>query len=373
MKFIVSSSALLKQLQLISGVISTNTILPILEDFLFVIQDNVLKVCATDLEISMSTQVNVDAKESGKVAVPAKMLTDILKMLPEQPVTFDINKENYAIELTSDNGKYKLAGENPDDFPKLPEPEDTTSVSMPSEVLSEAIAKCLFAVSNDELRPAMTGILFELNPSELTFVSTDGHKLVRYIRKDINIEESTKFIMPKKALNLLKNALPAEVTSVELSYEEEKNAFFSFNDVNLSCRLIDARFPDYSAVIPKDNPYLLTIDRATFQNSVRRTSIFANKMTNQVVLNIAGNSLQLSAQDLDFSNEASEKLDCEYEGENLKIGFNSKFLSEMLGVMDTQEVNMKLSSPTRAGLLAPAEEEENEELLILIMPISLNV
>lgn len=373
MKFIVSSAALLKQLQLISGVISTNTVLPILEDFLFVVKEDQLKVYATDLEISMSTQLEINSKDEGRVAVPAKMLTDILKMLPEQPVTFSVNEDNYSIELTTDNGKYKLAGENPEDFPKLPEPEETTSVAMPSEVISEAISKCLFAVSNDELRPAMTGILFELNPSELTFVSTDGHKLVRYRRKDINIKESAKFIVPKKALNLLKNALPAEVTNVNLSYEEDKNAFFSFNQVNLSCRLIDARFPDYGAVIPQDNPFLLTMDRATFQNSVRRTSIFANKMTNQVVLTIAGNSLQLSAQDLDFSNEASEQLDCEYEGDDLTIGFNSKFLTEMLGVMDGQEVDMRLSSPTRAGLLMPTHPEENEELLILIMPISLNV
>lgn len=373
MKFIVSSASLLKQLQLISGVISTNTVLPILEDFLFVIKGKELSVFATDLEISMSTKVEIDSKEDGRVAVPAKMLLDILKMLPEQPISFDINEDNFAIELTSDNGKYKLAGENPDDFPKLPQPEDTTSITLPSEVLIEAISKCLFAVSNDELRPAMTGILFELNPSDLTFVSTDGHKLVRYQRKDINIKESTKFIVPKKALNLLKTALPSQVTSVELAYEEDKNAFFTFNDINLSCRLIDARFPDYSAVIPQDNPYLLTIDRSTFQNSVRRTSIFSNKMTNQVVLTIAGSSLQLSAQDLDFSNEASEQLDCEYDGEDLKIGFNAKFLIEMLGVMDDQEVNMKLSTPTRAGLLMPTNPEENEDLLILVMPISLNV
>lgn len=373
MKFIVSSSSLLKQLQLINGVISTNTVLPILEDFLFVIQGNELKAYATDLEISMSTQLEVDADADGKVAVPAKMLMNILKMLPEQPITFDVNTENFAIELTSDIGKYKLAGENPEDFPKIPEPESTTSISMPSEVLTNAISKCLFAVSNDELRPAMTGILFELNPSELTCVSTDGHKLVRYKRKDIHIENSAKFIVPKKALNLLKAALPSTVTNVDLSYEEDKNAFFTFNNVHLSCRLIDSRFPDYNAVIPQDNPFTLTIDRPSFQNSVKRISIFANKMTNQVVLNIAGTSLQLSAQDLDFSNEANEQLDCEYHGEDIKIGFNSKFLVEMLGVMDGQEVNLKLSTPTRAGLLVPTYPEENEDLLILVMPVSLNV
>jgi len=372
MKFIVSSASLLKKLQLISGVISTNTVLPILEDFLFLIEQDSLKIFATDLEISMSTTVEIDSKETGKVAVPAKMLLDILKMLPEQPVTFSINQDNFAIELTTDTGKYKLAGENPDDFPKLPEAGDTQSVDMPSEVLTHAIAKCLFAVSNDELRPAMTGILFELDPSELTFVSTDGHKLVQYSRKDVNVQESAKFIVPKKALNLLKSALPTEVTNVTLAYDDT-NAFFTFQDVFLSTRLIDARFPDYGAVIPKDNPYLLTIDRGLFQNAVRRTSIFSNKMTNQIVLALAGNQLQLSAQDLDYSNEASEKLDCEYDGEDLKIGFNAKFLNEMLGVMDGNEVKMKLSTPTRAGLLVPAVDEEHSDLLILVMPISLNV
>lgn len=372
MKFIVSSATLLKKLQLISGVISTNTVLPILEDFLFEIDGGELTIYATDLEISMSTKVDIESKENGKVAIPAKMLLDILKMLPEQPVTFSVNAENYAIELTTDNGKYKLAGENPEDFPKLPQAGDTQSFNMPSEVLTNAISKCLFAVSNDELRPAMTGILFELSPSELTFVSTDGHKLVQYNRKDVNVQDNAKFIMPKKALNLLKTALPAEVTNVSLAYDDT-NAFLTFQDVYLSTRLIDARFPDYGAVIPKDNPYTLTIDRNFFQNAVRRTSIFSNKMTNQVVLSLAGSQLQLSAQDLDYSNEASEKLSCEYEGEDLKIGFNAKFLNEMLGVMDGQEVKMRLSTPTRAGLLVPAEASENEDLLILVMPISLNV
>lgn len=372
MKFIVSSVSLLKKLQLISGVISTNTVLPILEDFLFVIEKSELKIYSTDLEIAMSTQLQVDSKEDGRIAIPAKMLLEILKKLPEQPITFSINQDNYAVELTTDNGKYKLAGENPDDFPKIPEQGVTTSLALSSEVLQEAISKCLFAVSSDELRPAMTGILFELNPSELNFVATDGHKLVQLRRKDVNVQESGKFIVPKKALNLLKNVLTNEHASIDLSYDDS-NAYFTLESVYMSCRLVDARFPDYGAVIPKDNPYLLTIDRILFQNSISRTSIFSNKMTNQVVLTISGNNLQVSAQDLDFSNEASEKLPCEYTGEDIKIGFNAKFLLEMLSVMDGQEVQMKLSTPTRAGLLVPAEPEEHTDLLILVMPISLNV
>ncbi|MBX2845258.1 MAG: DNA polymerase III subunit beta [Saprospiraceae bacterium] len=372
MKFIVSSSALLKQINLIGGVISSNTVLPILEDFLFEIKDGKLKAQATDLEISMSTTVDVEAKEEGRVAIPAKILLDTLKTLPEQPIAFSINPENYAVEITSDNGKYKLAGENPDDFPKIPVPEDTTAVDLPSDVLQNAIGKCLFAVSNDELRPAMTGVLFELNPQEITFVATDAHKLVRYTRKDLTIAESAQFIVPKKALNLLKNAIPAQMSNITMSYNDS-NAFFQFEGIDLSCRLIDARYPDYNAVIPQDNPHLLSIGRSDFQNSLRRISIFSNKTTHQVILSINGSSLQVSAQDLDFSNEANEKLDCEYTGEDLQIGFNARFLIEMLGVMPGEEVQMKLSTPTRAGLLVPSVPEENEELLMLVMPVMLNV
>jgi len=371
MKFIVSSTALLKKLQLISGVISSNTVLPILEDFLFEINDGKMKIHATDLEISMSTEINVESKENGRIAIPAKILLDTLKTLPEQPVAFSINPENHAVELTTDNGKYKLAGENAEDFPKIPLAEESTAISLPSDILDKAISKCAFAVSNDELRPAMTGVLFELNPQEITFVATDAHKLVRYSRKDVNITDSSKLIVPKKALNLLKNALPSEVTNVEMKYNEN-NAFFSFEDINLNCRLIDARYPDYNAVIPSDNPYLLSIGRSDFLNSLRRISIYSSKTTHQVVMGINGSSLQVSAQDPDFSNEAKENLSCEYDGEDLQIGFNSRFLMEMLNVMPGDDIKMKLSSPTRAGVIVPETDKENEELLMLVMPVMLN-
>ncbi len=372
MKFIVSSASLLRKLQLISGVISSNTVLPILEDFLFEIKDGKLKAIATDLEISMATEIGIESKENGKIAIPARILLDTLKTLPEQPIAFSVNPENYAVEITSDNGKYKLAGENPDDFPRIPRPEGTNETSIPSDVLDNAIGKCLFAVSTDELRPAMTGVLFEMNPDALTFVATDAHKLVRYSRKDVKIDGSAQFIVPRKALNLLKNALPQEVTSVKMAYNDS-NAFFNFEGVDLACRLIDARYPDYNAVIPTDNPNHLTINRSDFQNSLRRISIFSNKTTHQVILNISGNSMQVSAQDLDFSNEANERLNCEYNGEDLSIGFNARFLVEMLGVMPGEEVVLRLSTPTRAGTLVPGVPEENEEVLMLVMPVMLNV
>ena len=217
MKFIASTSALLKQLQLISGVISTNSVLPILEDFLFDIKDGKLTIFSTDLETSMSTTMDVEAKEDGRIAIPARILTDTLKTLPEQPLTFSFDPDTYAVELTSENGKYKLAGENPEDFPKIPIAEDVTNINISAIVLGNAISNTLFAAGNDELRPAMTGVYFQLEPDGLTFVATDAHKLVRYKRADVKSESSNSFIVPKKALNLLKNALPADDTGVSIS------------------------------------------------------------------------------------------------------------------------------------------------------------
>ncbi len=371
MKFIVSSSILLKSLQKISGVISSNTVLPILEDFLFHVEDGKLSVFATDLETSMSTELNVESKENFKIAIPAKILTDILKTLPEQPISISIDDVSFGVEITSDNGKYKLAGENGDDFPKLPTEQDATEVTVPANVLANAVNKTLFAVSNDELRPAMTGMLWQFNEDGLVFVSTDAHKLVRYERKDVTGGNGNSIIVPKKALNLLKSALPHTDTPVKIAYDSS-NAFLYFENSYLICRLIDARYPDYNAVIPKENPNLLTINKDDFFSSMRRIAIFANKTTHQVVLRMAGTELSVSAQDLDFSNEASEKLVCEYVGNDLEIGFNAKFLLEMLGILDGDEVKLELSTATRAGILRPSEADENEDLLMLVMPVMIN-
>ena len=371
MKFIVSTSGLLKPLQLISGVISSNTVLPILEDFLFVIESGKLTIFATDLETSMSTQVDVEAKESGKIAIPGKILMDTLKTLPEQPLTFSIDDKTHAVEITSENGKYKLTGENGDDFPKIPVAEDVDSLNLASDVLLNAISKTLFAVSNDELRPAMTGVYVQLSPDGVTFVATDAHKLVRYTRTDSKAEKAASFIVPKKALNLLKTALPDDGTNVEVSYNNS-NAFFHFDNVNLICRLIDARYPDYNAVIPKDNQNILTIGKDELQGSLKRIAIYSNKTTHQAILKINGSELQISAQDLDFSNEAHERLTCNYDGQDMEIGFNSKFLIDMLNVMDGDEVEVQLSTPTRAGLIVPTEKDDNEDVLMLVMPVMLN-
>ncbi len=370
MKFIVSSSQLLKHLQQISGVINANTVLPILEDFLFEIDKNKLTVVATDLETVMKIHLDIEAKDSGKVCIPSKILLESLKNIAEQPLTFNIDK-NFGIEITSDNGKYKVMGENPDNFPKEPVADAATSFTMPSSALVTAINKSLFAVSNDDLRPAMTGVFFELDSNGITCVATDAHRLVRFKRTDVSCPKTDTFIVPKKPLNLLKSALPLNDDELQISYNSN-HLFVKHGGTELVCRLIDARFPDYKVVIPTDNPYKLTVNKNDFQSALRRVSVFSNKSTNQVALSISGSELQLAAQDVDFSFEGNERMACQYDGEDLQIAFNAKFLIEMLNAADTDEVVIELSTPTKAGIIKPTEVNENEELLMLVMPLMLN-
>ena len=370
MKFIVSSSSLLKQLQHISGVINANTVLPILEDFLFEVEKGKLTVVATDLETVMRVQLDIDAKDTGKVCIPARILLDSLKNIPDQPLAFNIDK-NFAVEITSDNGKYKVMGENPDNFPKEPAADDTTSFTLSASSLMTAINKTLFATSNDDLRPAMTGVYFELDKKGLQCVATDAHRLVRYKRKDVKCPKNETFIVPRKPLNLLKAAIPSNEDELTLSYNSN-HFFVKHGTTQMSCRLIDARFPDYKVVIPSDNPYRLTVNKAEFQSALRRVSIFSNKSTNQVALNISGSELQLAAQDIDFSFEGTERMKCQYTGEDIVIAFNAKFLIEMLSAADSPDVNLELSTPTKAGLIKPSEQDDDEELLMLVMPLMLN-
>ena len=371
MKFKVSTSALQKELQILSGAISSNTVLPILEDFLFEVKGENLTIYASDLETSMSSNLSVEADESLTMAIPAKLLLDTLKALPDQPLDFVVDKDNYLIEIQAQNGNYKLAGESGADFPNIPEAENTSETSIPSTVLSEAIQKTIFAVSNDELRPAMTGIYMELDTSGTTFVSTDAHKLVKFKNKNYKSDKRSSFIIPKKAMNLIKTALGSEDTDVSVSFNPS-NAFFSFNNVNLICRLIDSKFPDYNAVIPKDNKSKLTVNRLDFLNSIKRVSLFASKTTNQVILGLTNNKMSISAKDMDYSNEAKEEIACVYNGEKMDIAFNAKFLSEILTVMETDEVCLNLSTPSKAGLIVPPEDSNQEELVMLVMPIMIN-
>ena len=344
--------------------------LPILEDFLFEIEKNKLTVIATDLETVMKIHMEIEAKDSGKVCIPGKILMDSLKNIADQPLTFNIDK-NYSIEITSDNGKYKVMGENPDNFPREPQADESNAFTMPSSALVTAINKTIFAVSSDDLRPAMTGVYFELDKKGITFVATDAHRLVRFTRKNIKCPQKDSFIVPKKPLSLLKSSLPDNEDELTISYNNN-HLFVTHGGTELVCRLIDARFPDYKVVIPTDNPYKMIVNKNDFQNALRRVSVFSNKSTNQIALAISGNHLQLTAQDVDFSNEGNERMSCQYDGEDLQIAFNAKFLIEMLNGADTQDVLMELSTPTKAGILKPAEQAEDEELLMLVMPLMLN-
>ncbi|MDH5474868.1 MAG: DNA polymerase III subunit beta [Cyclobacteriaceae bacterium] len=371
MKFIVSSAVLLKQLSSINGVITTNPVVPILENFLFEISDGLLTVTASDLQTSMITELDVESKESGSIAVPARILLDTLKNLPEQPVTFSIDEETYSVEISSDNGRYKLAGENATDFPKVPDVSNDFSVDMSTDVLSSAINNTIFATSNDELRPAMTGVYINLTDSSTTFVATDSHRLIRYRRVDVASDNGNAIIIPRKALNLLRSTLPSENINVSVEFNVS-NAFFKFGNIRMICRLIDERFPDYENVIPSDNENNMSINRMELLGSLRRIAIYANKTTHQVRLKITGSELQISAEDLDFANEANERLSCEHDGEDIEIGFNAKFLVEMLGNIDSKEIELKLSAPNKAGLIIPKDTNENEDILMLVMPVMLN-
>lgn len=371
MKFIVNSAYLLKQLSNINGVITTNPVVPILENFLFELDKGSLTVTASDLQTSMITELQVESKEKGSIAVPARILLDTLKNLPEQPVTFSIDESTYSIEIISDNGRYKLSGENATDFPKVPNVSNDFTAELSSEVLSRAINNTIFATSNDELRPAMTGVYVNLGDKNTTFVATDGHRLVRYRRTDVKSDNGNAIIIPRKALNLLKATLPAENTDVSVNFNMS-NAFFKFGNIRMICRLIDERFPDYENVIPSGNNIKMTISRTDLLGALKRISIYANKTTHQVRLKITGSELQISAEDLDFSNEANERLSCEHENEDIEIGFNAKFLVEMLTNMDSDQIRLTMSAPNKAGVILPAEKDKAEDILMLVMPVMLN-
>lgn len=370
MNFVISSATLLKHLQGISGVLSTSSTLPILDNFLFEINDGRLTVSASDLETTMRTTMEVEAKEEGKIAIPAKLLLDVLKNLPDQPCTFLVTMDTFAVEIAYDNGKSKMVGFNGDDFPRTPALENGSSIRISGGIISNAIEKTLFATGVDDLRPVMSGVFCQFSPEDITFVATDAHKLVRYTRTDSQATGSSSFILPKKPLNLLKTNLKGD-EEVQLEYNDS-NAVFTFNDVILVCRLIDGKYPNYTAVIPKENPNVLTIDRLQFLSAIKRVSIFANKTTHQIKLKLAGSELSLSAEDIDFANEANERLTCNYDGDDMEIGFNSRFLMEMLNNIDSPEVRLEMSEPSRAGLLIPSVSEEEEDILMLVMPVMLN-
>ena len=381
MKFIVSSSVLLKNLSHINGVVATNPIVPILENFLFKIDVDVdsptsggggtLTITASDMHTTMTTHIPVDASESGAIAVPAKLLLDTLRSLPEQPITFQIDTETFGTQILTDNGRYKLSGENPIDFPKIPAVTKIMSIELSSDALLGAINNTVFATSTDDLRPAMTGVYLNLTPDNATFVATDGHRLIRYRRTDITGTATTTLIIPRKALQLLKTSLPATAVEVKAEFSQS-NASFTFGSTQLITRLIDERFPDYENAIPTNNTNVMTIGRTDLLNSLKRIVIYANRTTHQIRLSLKANRLVISAEDLDYSNEANENLLCDYEGDDMEIGFNAKLMVEMLNNLSAKMISLEMSAPNRAGLIIPADKEENEEILMLVMPVMLN-
>lgn len=371
MKFIVSSTHLLKQLQVLGGIINNSNTLPILDNFLFELDNSGLTISASDLETTMSSTIDVESDSNGSIAIPAKLLLDILKTFPEQPLTF-IVEDNSTIEISSNQGKYALAYADGEEFPKAVALEDPSSTTLSGDILATAISKTIFAAGNDDLRPVMSGVFFQFSTESLTFVATDAHKLVKYTREDVSASETAEFIMPKKPLNLLKGILAGIDGNVTIEYNDT-NAKFSFENSVLICRLIDGKYPNYEVVIPKDNPNKLVIDRTQFLNSVRRVSIFSNKTTHQIRLKIAGAELNVSAEDVDYSNKAEERLTCDYQGDDMQIGFNSRFLSEMLSNLDADDVQLEMSLPNRAGILTPVDGlEEGEHITMLVMPVMLN-
>ena len=372
MVFEVSSSELLKKLQVAAGAISSNPVIPILEDFLFDLSGNELTISATNLEVTIISSLTVMGSDNGKVAVPGKILLDTLKALPDQPVKFQVDGDNNAIKLKSAYGEYKLSGDNADDFPETPHEDSVNTTQISSDGLIKAINNTIFATSTDELRLAMTGVLMQMDFNKVIFVSTDAHKLVKYTIGGITSDLTESIIVPRKGLTLFKNAIASmDDQMVRVSFNS-KNIFFECGDTLVVSRLIDAKYPDYNAVIPVNNEKLLKLNRSDFQNSLKRIVIYSNKTTNQVVLNLAEDSLTVSAQDLDFSNEATEQISCDYKSEPLTIGFNAKFLVEMLGVIETDEVEMQLSAPNKAGILVPSDEDDQEKLMMLIMPVMMS-
>ncbi len=374
MKFVVSSTELLKHLNAISRVISSKNTLPILDNFLFRLEGKSLSVTASDLETTLITTMELDHSENdGLVALPAKILLETLKEFPEQPLSFQLDPDTMGVSILSANGKFAIPGQNGEEFPNQPALNaEHYTIHVPHDVLLNGINKTLFATADDELRPVMNGINIEISPVEMTFVASDAHKLVRYKRMDAKSDHDASFILPKKPASLLKNLLPKEDFDVILEFDE-KNAIFQLTGFKMVCRLVEGRYPAYNSVIPVNNPNKLLVDRVEFYNTLRRVSVFANQASNLVRLKLTASELIVSAQDIDFAISAVEKIKCDFDGQEMEIGFKSTFLIEILANLASTEVKMMLSDPSRAGLLLPAEQEfEHEDVLMLLMPMMIN-
>lgn len=372
MNFVVSASSLLKHLKSISGVLNTNNSIPILDCFLFELNKNELTMSASDMETTITTSIKIDSTSAGSIAIPAKTLMEALANLPEQPISFIVDKTKHSIKLKTETGDYNISGQNGDEYPKMPKLDSQSSIVIKSDVLFNAINKTIFATGSDDLRPVMSGVYCQFTETNSIFVATDAHKLVRYTRNDAKAGTNASFIMPKKPLNVLKGLLTGVDDAVKVEFNKT-NALFSFGNVNLICRLIDGKYPNYEAVIPKNNPNKITVDRSAFLGALKRVSVFSNKATHQIRVKVTGSQLRISAEDLDFANEGHELLTCTYVGEDMEIGFNSRFLVDMVSNLDGDEIIIEMSAPNRAGILLPNNNANpSEDILMLVMPVMLN-
>ena len=373
MKFNVSSEKLFQQLQAVNRVVANKSALKILESNLFDLSADTLTLTASDGETTIRTTIDVEnAEGEGKVAFGAKLLIDTMKEFPAQPLTFTIDDYTFGMIINSVNGTYSFVGVNGNEYPEMPQAEEGCHhISMQSKVLLNAINKTIFCTADDELRPVMNGINFDLTEDHITLVATDAHRLVRYNNYAIKSLEPVNFILPKKPANLLRAVLTKDEEEVEITFGH-KNARFEFNHTLIICRQIEGRYPNYNGVIPQNNNNSVIIDRLTLLAACKRVAVFANNATALLKLELTENTLTISAQDIDFSTSAEETVKCSYTGTPITIGFKGTILSELLGNVDSTDVELRLMDSTRAGLILPTENEENEDLLMLLMPMLLN-
>jgi DNA polymerase-3 subunit beta len=373
MRFTVSSTALSSKLNALSRVINSKNSLPILADFLFDIQDNVLRLTASDSENVMNTQVELtDCDGNGRFAIGNHDLLEGVKGFSEQPITFDVNLQENIVKISYQNGMFSLPIENADEYPQAQLITDgANTITISSDLLAENINRSVFATAQDELRPVMNGIYFDLTPECLAIVASDGHKLVRNKVFSIQTEQPAAFILPKKPATLLKNLLQKDGGDVEIRFDE-RNAQINYGDGQLTCRLIEGRYPNYNSVIPQGNPNILTVDRQGLLAALRRVQPFANDSSNLIRFRVEGGTLQLDAEDFDFSKTATERMSCDYNGQPMSIGFKGSSFIEILSNFDCQEIIIQLADPSRAGLVLPSEQPENQDVLMLMMPMLIN-
>ena len=373
MRFIVSSSALLNRLQTVGRVISSKNTIHILDCFLFEIQGNMLNITASDSETTMITSMElVESDADTRFCINANTIQVSIKEIAEQPLTFDINPDNMEITASYQNGRFNIVGQSADEYPDMNLAQDgMDAFVMPAETMLNGINRCLFATADDELRPVMNGIYFDIQPDNLTFVATDGHKLVRNKFYDLKDNQPAAFILPKKPATILKNLLPKETGDVTLKFNA-RNAYISTESARLICRLVEGRYPNYNSVIPSNNPYRVTVDRLTLLSALKRVLIFSNQSSALIKLHMEDNQLVVSGQDIDYSTSAEEHVPCEYADNPMNIGFKGTFLIDILNNITGENVVIELADPSRAGVIVPAEQEENEDLLMLLMPMMLN-